>query len=114
MLDRFYSELSKCLFDLYKVEQQKEQKHAAAVEQARQNKSAIDTQNSNAAKRASQIESQNMLIREQVKKRKLEGSLEMMRRGLEMMIPPKPRLLPAPKLPVICSYFARTKTTVCN
>ena len=34
------------------------------------------------------------------------GSLELMRRGLEMMNPPKPALT--------CKYNAFTKTTVCN
>jgi TPR repeat protein len=104
------SELSKCLFDLYKIEQEKEQKRAAAAEQTIQYKSAIDSRNANAAARASQIETQNMLVREQLqeqkKQRQLEGSLELMRRGLEMMSPPKPKLT--------CKYNSFTKTTVCN
>jgi len=104
------SELSKCLFDLYKIEQEKEQKRAAAAEQTIQYKSAIDSRNANAAARASQIETQNMLVREQLqeqkKQRQLEGSLELMRRGFEMMSPPKPKLT--------CKYNTFTKTTVCN
>ena len=99
-------ELSKCLFDLYKIEQEKEQKRAATAEQARQYKSAIDARNANAAAQASQIETQNMLIREQTNQRKWEGSLELMKRGLEMMNPFKPALT--------CKYNAFTKTTVCN
>jgi hypothetical protein len=96
VLDRFYSELPKCLFDLYKVKQQKEQKYAAAVEQASQNKSAIDEQ--------------NRLVREQLEEqrnqRQLEGALEMMRRGFEMMRPPK--------LKLSCTYNSLMKITVCN
>jgi hypothetical protein len=60
--------------------------------------------------RASQIETQNMLVREQLeeqkKQRQLEGSLELMKRCFEMMNPPKPALT--------CKYNTFTKTTVCN
>jgi TPR repeat protein len=108
------SELSKCLFDLYKIEQQKEQKRAAAAEQTRQNKSAIDSRRAAAAEQARQyksaIDEQNRLVREQLEEqrnqRQLEGSLELMRRGFEMMSPPKPKLT--------CKYNTFTKTTVCN
>ena len=46
------------------------------------------------------------LLEEQKKQRQLEGSLELMKRGFEMMSPPKPKLT--------CKYNSLTKTTVCN
>jgi len=46
------------------------------------------------------------LLEEQKKQRQLEGSLELMKRGLEMMNPPKPK--------ITCKYNAFTRTTVCN
>jgi len=46
------------------------------------------------------------LLEGQRNQRELEGSLELMKRGLEMMNPPKPALT--------CKYNAFTKTTVCN
>jgi hypothetical protein len=46
------------------------------------------------------------LLEEQQRQRELEGSLEMMRRGFEMMSPPKPKLS--------CTYDPYTYKTVCN
>ena len=46
------------------------------------------------------------LLEEQKKQRQLEGALELMKRGSEMMNPPKPR--------IACKYNSFTKTTVCN
>ena len=46
------------------------------------------------------------LLEKQKKQRQLEGSLELMKRGLEIMSPPKPR--------ITCRYSAISKTTVCN
>ena len=45
-------------------------------------------------------------LEEQKKQRQLEGALELMKRGSEMLNPPKPR--------ITCKYNAFTKTTVCN
>jgi hypothetical protein len=46
------------------------------------------------------------LLEEQRSQRQLEGALELMKRGSEMMNPPKPALT--------CKYNAFTRTTVCN
>ena len=46
------------------------------------------------------------LLEEQKKQRQLEGALELMKRGSEMMSGPKPKLT--------CKYNTFTKTTVCH
>lgn len=46
------------------------------------------------------------LLEEQEKQRQLEGSIELIRSGMEMLSPPKPKLT--------CKYNTLTKTTVCN
>jgi hypothetical protein len=82
------SEMSKCTFDLYKLKRSKSQ--APTVIQ--------NNSGDNSAVRA--------LLEEQQRQRQLEGSLELMQRGLDMMNPPKPR--------ITCKYNQYTKTTVCN
>jgi hypothetical protein len=46
------------------------------------------------------------LLEEQKKQRQLDGSLELMKRSLEMLNPPTPKLT--------CKYNSFTRTTVCN
>jgi hypothetical protein len=81
-------EMSKCMFDLYKLEKSKSQTRTV-IQNNTGDASAV-----------------RALLEEQKKQRQLEGSLEMMRRGFEMMSPPKPKLT--------CKYNSFTKTTVCN
>jgi hypothetical protein len=81
-------EMSTCVFDLYKLEKSKSQPPTVI-----QNNSGDSS-----AVRA--------LLEEQKKQRQLEGALELMKRGSEMMSPPKPKLT--------CKYNTFTKTTVCN
>jgi TPR repeat protein len=81
-------EMSTCMFDLYKLEKSKSQPPTVI-----QNNSGDSS-----AVRA--------LLEEQKKQRQLEGALELMKRGSEMLNPPKPR--------ITCKYNSFTKTTVCN
>jgi len=81
-------EFSTCMFELYKLNKSKSQTQTVI-----QNNTG-----DNSAVRA--------LLEEQRKQRQLEGSLELMKRGFEMMNPPKPKLT--------CKYNTFTKTTVCN
>jgi hypothetical protein len=75
-----------CMLELYKLD----------------NQPSITTNNRN----NSDSGAVRALLEEQRKQRQLEGSLEMMKRGLEMMSPPKPKLN--------CRYNPITYTTVCN
>ena len=106
------NQMAACMFDLYKIEQGKEQKRGVALERAKQNRAVIDAGNSNAAARTAQIEAQNRLVREQLKEQQrqreineLNGLLELGKQGLEMMQPPKPALT--------CTYNPSNQTTTC-
>ena len=81
-------EMSTCMFDLYKLEKSKSQTRTV-IQNNTDDGSAV-----------------RALLEEQKKQRQLEGSLELMRRGFEMMSPPKPKLT--------CKYNTFTKTTICN
>jgi hypothetical protein len=78
--------------DLYKLEKSKSQTRTVI-----QNKVPSGNGDASAVR---------ALLEEQKRQRELEGSLELMKRGLEMMNGPKPKLT--------CKYNTLTKTTVCN
>jgi hypothetical protein len=81
-------EMSKCMFDMYKMGNSKP--HPPTVIQN-------NTGDSSAVR---------AMLEEQKRQREFEASMELMQRGLDMMNPPKPR--------ITCKYNQYTKTTVCD